>query len=197
MIQVRQLKTEAERAQAFNLRYRVYIEEMKRGTKSPDHSRKMVLDQMDESGLIFGAFEDERLVGTSRVNLVGEGHIDHEDLYEIEEFSQFCFGKIAIAGKLIVDPDYRGTHVCIALMKAMFVFGQTRNVEVWLLDCNKPLDRLYSRVGFVPYRTANHPEYGNVICMMMFPNDRQHHEKVGSPLRELIGQDRWKAPLVA
>lgn len=51
------------------------------------------------------------------------------------------------------------------------------------ININEPLFRFYTRQGYRTYKDAfRHPEFGEVIPMVLAMNDRHHLEAVRSPL---------------
>ncbi len=69
----------AEMCAIGRLRYEVLVAEMGRPEGHTDHENRTILEPMDGSGLLFGAFDGGgEAVGAIRANLVGDEGIDEE-----------------------------------------------------------------------------------------------------------------------
>lgn len=179
---IREIKTEKERELIFKFRYQIYENEMRRGCAHADHEKKMIFDSMDKDGFIFGVFENCELVATGRVNIASKGKVEPENVYQFNSLTSRTRAKSAVASKVMVDPSYRGAGIYLRLVKAMYRKLIELGVEDIYLDCNAPLDKLYGRLGFLPLRMADHPEFGSVMVMRLPARDSSHLTASKSPL---------------
>ena len=63
---IRPARTTREREAIFNLRYRIYVQEMQRPQKDADHHRQRIEDALDDHSVLYGAWVGEAIIGTIR-----------------------------------------------------------------------------------------------------------------------------------
>src|SRR4051812_22880348 len=68
-LDLRLTATPEERELVYRLRYRVYIDEMKRDLQAGvDHQNQRICDPLDQTALLLAAFHQGSVVGTCRLN---------------------------------------------------------------------------------------------------------------------------------
>jgi CRP-like cAMP-binding protein/GNAT superfamily N-acetyltransferase len=179
--------TRDERESAFRLRYDVYVREMGRSQPHADHARQAVEEPFDsQGGHIFLARDGDVPVGTVRVNLLREGPLECQDLYELERFVRYYPNAISMTTKLMVTRSHRGAAASWQLAAAAYRFARDNGVLIDFIDTNPHLVRMYQRFGYRFYKSnISHPEYGSVVPMAFFVGDVSYLEVVGSPFLEL------------
>lgn len=168
MPEIRIVKTTAELEQIYQFRYKIYVDEMARKQTYADHRRKTIVEPLDKTGYIFGAFEDGKVVGTLRVNFAKESDLGYyEELYNMRSVGESHPNHTSIVTKLIVADNNRYGRLTIRLCQAAFVLGLENEIKFNFIDCNQYLVRFFKFFGYEVY-TANviHPEYGEVTPMM-------------------------------
>ncbi|NNF58371.1 MAG: GNAT family N-acetyltransferase [Rhodothermaceae bacterium] len=106
-----------------------------------DWWRARVSDRPDPSELVFGAFEDTRLVGVAGLRFEHRPRTQH---------------KATLFGMAVL-PQFRGQGIGRALVKAVLEDAQatpgTRIVQLTVTESNAPARRLYESCGFVAFGT--------------------------------------------
>jgi len=126
----------------WRFRYEVYIEELKRDYPGADHDRRWLRDDDDEQpyavNLYLGPLD--QIVGVQRLLVWPPGEIPIEDAV------------IAEAGRLMIRPTARGTHVFPLLVDAMREQWVERDVQLCFLYCVPGLVKHYRMtLGARPY----------------------------------------------
>ena len=176
--------SDADRNAVYRFRYDIYVEEMKRVQTYADHQLKTIQEPLDETGNLLIAEENGRTVGTARFNVgVNESFRFYTDLYQLRSFGPFFPRHISITSKLMVAPEYRRSFLPRQLSVCCYVHGLRLGTAFDFIDCNSPLVPFFSKLGYRQvFPNILHPEYGNVVPMVLAMHDRAHLEKVRSPL---------------
>ena len=192
-IEIRQITSESDRQQAFNLRYRIYVEERQVSQTYADHSRRIIEEPLDpapgerpvEEGVILGAFAGERLIGTARYNFCDHPGIGpYADWYRLKDFGLTPQHRATFVTKLCVEPEYRGSRAMLMLSVGLFEHNLQNGVKISFLDCNPPLEPLFQKLGYrQPFENFHHPEYGSVHPMVLVMNDLEHFRSIRSPFK--------------
>lgn len=176
----------------YRFRYEIYVREMNRNIKDVDHATSKVQDSLDDWAYNLYAVQDRQIVGAARINFSDDGEFPYSDLYQTKKFEKHFRGIISLGTKVMVSAEKRGSKVFSCLLKGMYTLVTQKGSRATVLDCNAPLDRIYEKVGFRKYlESYNHPEYGNVMGMIIDHFDRDHFVQVNSPLLPLL--DQWRA----
>lgn len=177
-----------ERAAAFRLRYRVYVQELGYRQLHADHVRRWVEEPLDATAELFVAYADNELIGTVRSNM-GDAH-DFGGVasrYGMAQLGALYPQRVALTAKLIIDPRYRNGRVFHELAHAVFRLGVLRGMAADFIDCEQRLVPMYRRLGYRPVgdQPFEHPELGPRMPMRLLA-DREYLRIVRSPfLRNL------------
>lgn len=167
MHEIRIVETDAELEQVYQFRYKIYVDEMGRKQNYADHRRKTIIEPLDKTGYIFGAFENGKVVGTLRVNFAKDSDLGYyEELYQMQSVGESHPNHTSIVTKLIVADTNRYGRLAIRLCQSAYVFGLENEIKFNFMDCNQHLVHFFTFFGYEVY-TANviHPEYGEVTPM--------------------------------
>lgn len=167
MPDIRIVKTTAELEHVYQFRYKIYVDEMGRKQNYADHRRKTIIEPLDKTGYIFGAFDNGEVVGTLRVNFAKQSDLGYyEELYNMRSVGESHPNYTSIVTKLIVDHNHRFGRLAVRLCQAAYVFGLENEIKFNFMDCNQHLVGFFTFFGYEVY-TANviHPEYGKVTPM--------------------------------
>lgn len=186
-ITIRPIASPAEYQAVCQLRYQVYINERQVDEKYADHDRRVIEEPLDKRGVVLAAFEHGRVVGSIRMNVGHDPHIDdYADFYDIDGIGGRDRGTKAIVTKLMVDQDHRRSMLGIRLVQEAYQRFLEMGVRFVFIDANENLIKLYERLGFVTHREdAVHPVYGLVRRMVIDLHDEAHFEAVRSPFLAL------------
>lgn len=186
MPEIRIVNTTAELEQVYQFRYKIYVDEMGRKQTYADHRRKTIIEPLDKTGYIFGAFENGEVVGTFRVNLAKESDLGYYvELYRMPSVGESYPNHTSIITKLIVDQNHRFGKLTTRLCQAAYIFGMEHEIKFNFIDCNEPLVGFFMAFGYEVY-TANviHPEYGEVTPMVCDLMNIDLFRRRKSPLAE-------------
>lgn len=187
---VRFVATLDEREASFRLRYRIYVESMKRLADKADHSRKVLKDEYDDQARSVVAVRDNRVIGTLRLFWGGDKPFCQSlaRAYYLAPFLEFLrHDQICIVERLMVCENHRGSTTMLRMYKRVMEFVITHAVEVVLLDCEPKDITSYLKLGFRPFGvTYDYPGIGKVIPMALVVGDYEYLKSVGSPFACLI-----------
>ncbi|EFI34088.1 GCN5-related N-acetyltransferase [Desulfonatronospira thiodismutans ASO3-1] len=180
--EIRIARTDSEKERIFRFRYKVYIEEMNRPAHA-DHDKRMITDWLDDTGTLIYAVDNGTVVGTVRVNLKRHGDIEFENEYDVRMFNPYYPKRLSSTTKFMVDPKYRGGTIMNRLIQYLYAYGLENGIYFDFINVNEPLFKFYSRLGYRSYKdNFHHPEFGEVVPMVLAMNDRHYLETVKSPL---------------
>ncbi len=182
-----------ERAQLHRFRYSVYVEEMGRRPTHANPVDRTLTDPLDAAACNFIALDGGRVIGALRANLGRDSDFGpYSSLYQMERAGRWYPDHVSMTSRFMIAPDYRGTSVGMRLILACFELGVERDVYFDFMDTNRHLEALYTRFGYVPYRgRVIHPEFGDVLPMVLNLTDTQHLESVGSPYVRVRRHQPW------
>jgi hypothetical protein len=183
MIEIRLAKTTNEREQIYRFRYQIYSEEMGRRQDYADHDRRMIVEPLDVTGKVFGAWEDGSVVGTVRTNFARDFDLGYyEHLYSLQRAGAYHPQHTSITTKLMVAKNHRGWNLAVLLAVAAYKTLRENGIEFDFIDCNSHLVPLFFKWGYRLYKeNAEHPEYGKVTPLVLALGDIQHLREVRSP----------------
>ena len=157
--QIRVVSSQAERADAFALRYRAY-RELGYIEESADTSFADKNDALD-STVIFAAYQDNVCIGTLRVSFshAGEAHHDVPTLPcapyypEVADLKRAALGSLVEMSRLAIDPAFTSTSfrttLFAALVRAGFLAAQAAEVSTILIATKPEFARFYQyMLGF-------------------------------------------------
>src|SRR5436190_21745012 len=141
-------------------RYAVYVEELKYPQKRADHVARTVIEPLDATGHILGAFDDAGvLFGSVRLNYGVESNFgEYVELYGMKQFGPYFPDRLVLTTKMILNPGYRGGTLMLRLCQASLLhttecFPRTAFA---LIDSKPPLDGLLP-TSWIPADRADDP----------------------------------------
>jgi GNAT superfamily N-acetyltransferase len=183
------LATSSEELQRlYRFRYEIYVEEMGRPQKHADHEARTIIEPLDQKAHQFLAEDDQgRVIGTLRTNFGGESLFgDYHALYGMDCLGEFPLERVSITTKFMVRPEYRRGTLGIRLAREVYRFCLLRGILVDFIDCNVHLETVFEGLGYRRYRSrVLHPEYGDVLPMVLLLTDLEHFDAVGSPFARI------------
>lgn len=191
-------RTAEEKMEVYRFRYRVYIEEMSMQIENADHKRKMIFDELDNSGLLIYAQAGGEIVGTQRLN-IGKIKDFPSDLVQYLSWERFqtCYSGqkqpvLAYTSKLMVDERYRNTPVLHLITSKGYELYWMHDVQFNFGACNFHLLRLYEQFGCRRYGASfTAPGYDGVLTpVVLIVEDTQHLRAVRSPFYRLARKRR-------
>lgn len=188
-IQIKIASTPQEKREVYQLRYKVYVEEMSKEQIIVDHENKMIYDDLDEWGILIYAQMGSQIVGTARLNIgyLGDYPSDLVECLSMKEFQSCRDGEdehlFSYASKLMIDEKYRGSSILYFILAEFYKISYPKQVLFGFTDCNVHLIRLYEQMGFNRYgKNFTDKGYGLLVPVVMIVRDFQHLREVRSPL---------------
>jgi hypothetical protein len=195
-IEIRKALTRADAEAVFRLRYEVYVEELARVQHFADHDARMIIEPLDVTAHLIGAFEDGRAVGTVRSNYARDSDLsDYESLYDMQAVGRDHPRATAVTTKLLVARAYRSTTLGYRLASAGYRAHLLAGIEHDFIDVYPARVPFFEKLGYRPHRAeVSHPEYGVVAVMRLSLRDESHLRSVRSPfLQHLLRPARSAA----
>ncbi len=181
---IRQAETQEDRERVFRFRYEVYVEEMQRPQTYADHAARKIEEPFDQTGHLFLA-EDAagRIVGTLRTNFGCDTDFGlYRELYGLECAGRWFPQQVSVTTKFMVAAEHRKSSLGVRIASQAYHFGLECGILFDFIDCNPPLEPLFLGLGYCRYRSRIvHPEYGDVLPLVLPVTDLAHLELVGSP----------------
>jgi predicted GNAT family N-acyltransferase len=183
----------AQMEKVLALRYRVYIQELKKDLPWADHERKWLTDPYDSTGATHFAVSrlGGQLVGCVRLHLstaIPKVLLEEMQIADPIERDGYRCGYVS---KLMVERSLRGKGASLLMMMSMIEHGAAAGGQYALFHCNPRLARLYEKLGFrqfgEPFQMAH---VGTQIPMINLFGDVDHFAKVGSPLAKFVRRYR-------
>lgn len=185
-IQIKIAENEQELTDLYQFRYRIYIQELSRDQKHADHKKRLLKEPLDVLGINLIAKNEDQIIGSARVNLSKlETLGNYVELYDIKKVDQHL-GHTAIVTKFMVSQEYRRSVLSLLLANECFQIGKRNHVKYTFIDCYPKLINYFKKLGFRSYRdNIHHPEYGDVIPLVLYNEDIDHLKRVNSPFLKL------------
>lgn len=180
--EIKEALTDEERRHIYALRYRVYIEDMKKPYVYADHLNKLLFDNFDETATLLYAVRNNQTVGTMRVNFAEDCRSYCEKL-SLNLFNKTSIENISLCSRFMVDPKWRNSMIFAKIAVAMYLLGRRRNVELNFMHCAPHLVRIFEYIGYQRYMDEFYDqEVGVQVPMILLLNDIDHLKKVRSPI---------------
>ena len=168
--------------EAFNFRYKIYVEEMGRQQSYADHQAKTIIDPMDKTAHHGVAFRDGAIAAVIRLNFVRDGNVDpYYEFYEIDKLPEDFQEKVSICTRNMVAAEHRRSPLAFRMLKLMYELALNNGSTSCYIDVNKPLVPLFEKIGCRPLFEKQHADYGLVTVMRLDGLDLDHLRKVRSP----------------
>ncbi len=186
-VTIRLAKSSEDLEKLYRFRYHIYVEEMGRTQRYADHAQRRIEEPFDATGANFIALAGDELVGCLRWN--GGRHTDfgeYVDLYDMRCAGPYFPHHCGTTTKLMVSREYRRTGLVVPLCTAGYQHARAQGLMVDFMDCNPHLESQFAQFGYRAYRPRiQHPEYGNVLPMLLVCPDYDHLAELHSPLAPL------------
>jgi hypothetical protein len=184
---IRRAESSTDLEALYRFRYAIYVEEMGRPQRYADHVRRCIEEPLDATAANFIAIKDDAIVGCVRWNSGQNTDFgEYIALYEMHRAGA-CFPKqCGITTKLMVDAAHRRSVLPVLLCRAGYTYARHQGLLVDFMDCNSHLEEQFAQFGYRSYRDRiEHPEYGDVLPMVLLCPDLEHLQRVRSPLTDI------------
>jgi predicted GNAT family N-acyltransferase len=141
-------RTPEQLLEAQRIRYEVYCEELGRTSPFADAQRRVIADDLDETGHVLLALEDEAPIATLRMNMARHGPLGLlGELYGMAQ-SPHHPQDTAIVTKFIVRKDHRVRQSSFQLMTTALGMAQRYDIRECFMDCVPELLPFFASLGF-------------------------------------------------
>jgi predicted GNAT family N-acyltransferase len=194
-LMVRQPKTGPEFYSIYRLRYEVYVEELKWQERYADHSRKRIVDPLDETAYLLGAWDDDQCVGTVRTNFARDGQLEpYFDYYGLRQLPSEALSEVSITTRLMVIPALRKSPLSARLACATYRHVLKQGIKADYCDCIPKAVPFFLRLGYrLHLPEFHHPDYGLGVVLRLDLRDEAHLAANRSPFRKHLAS--WQARL--
>jgi hypothetical protein len=183
-ITIRQAETAEDRQRVFRFRYEIYVEEMQRPQTYADHAARTIEEPFDATGHLFLAEDDKgQIVGTVRTNFGRDTDFGYyRELYGMEWLGRHYPETVSITTKLMIRPELRSGTLAFRICTETYRYNLRAGILFDFIDCNPHLEDHFQRLGYRRYlERIQHPEYGDVLPLVLPATDLEHLESVGAP----------------
>lgn len=192
MPEVHVATTREEREAIYRFRYEVYVREFGRRLGEPDHERRWVRDQDDESAhtTILYTGTPQNITACVRLRHWPAGQVPAADVktLSLDRIPRADRRSLAEIERLMVHPDVRGKLLVAALVKRSYeILVGEHGSEMVFCYCSPGLMHFYRRIAMRPYggRLVNAPD-GLMIPMVSVTSDTDYYRQVGSYLTPMV-----------
>ena len=190
---VRFSATEQEFNASYQLRYKVYVEQMGRFKDMGNHELKELKDEHDNYARSIIAIKDGLAIGTLRLFWGQDKNFSPWliDAYHLSLFlKELDPQQICIVERLMVDLCHRGGSATLRMYKEVMHFVLDHHIEAVLLNCEPHHLNSYLKLGFKPFAEIySYPGIGLVIPMVLITGDYEHLKRIGSPFYLLTREE--------
>ncbi len=169
-VEVFRAQSQDEREELFRFRYDVYVEELGRYRRAADHTGRRLVEPEDDHSVLYGAREDRKVVGTSRLTFGADGFSARQiDQYGLSPFlSEAPARLIAVGERLMVAPHLRGSPVASQLRDLALDDVEAAGVRLIFGNCEPHLLSLNLSAGGRTYaeHNINSEEAGYLIPLV-------------------------------
>ncbi len=178
-------QSDEDREELFGFRYAIYVEEMGRYRRIADHEGRRLVEPEDANGILYGARDGGKVVGTSRMNLGARGFSDRQvGQYGLAPFlAEVPAELIAVGERMMVAPHLRGSTVGPRLRDLSRGDLEAAGVRLLFGNCEPHLLSLYLSSGARTYaeHNINSEDAGYLIPLLFLVGDADDlAEAIGS-----------------
>jgi hypothetical protein len=191
-LHVKEAITPEERLIAYQLRYRVFVDELR--YEIPNARPEQGLTQpSDAHARIFVGFDGDTPAGTVTLNALKDGPVDHAVMrnYAVEPFLRHVSAAaIGIVHKALVVEQHRDDRLFHDMITGMIRTAFPAGMQFCFLESSPYLVRFHERMGFRRYAPAfTYPDSGMVsLPMCLVTTDLEYLRKVGSWLHPVLAE---------
>jgi len=150
-------KNETERNDIYELRYKVYVEEMKKNISSVNNLSKFLKDGRDDHSVHFYLRDDNGVYAclTSIVGFMTNFTESEKKSFSLDSFSGYLKREeISISRKLIVDPSRRNLRAAISIIRNARIYAINNGIKIDFCHCYPHLIPFYKKLGYKTYKES-------------------------------------------
>jgi Acetyltransferase (GNAT) domain len=188
-VTIRRIVGDHELRSVLKQRFNVYHEEL--GYPLPvGVTGDLEPEALDSRGTIFGAFAEDTVIGSVRLNY---GAADDPDggfgvytrFYDLRHFHEHFPHNLVLVTRLVMAPTHRGGSMLQQFAIALYEHTRQEQPDVrfCIIDCIPKLQAMFERIGYRQIGPwLDHPMAGPVVQMAFAVYDLHHFQRVRSPL---------------
>lgn len=190
-MQIKIARTAAEKTAVFHFRYAVYVSQMKLQIMDIiDHKNKLSYNknELHDNSVLLYAVSHNKIVGTVLLSIFEPGKIPTKIIkrYDLSQKVNISHVRIAQAGSLMLDKNYRGKKIVTSLLKKVYQIAAQQKVDLMFCYCFPGLVHYYIPFGFHPYsKTLHYIKEGITIRLVLIMNEVKYFQKIYSPFLKL------------
>jgi len=187
-------ETAEELRTAYQLRYKLYVENMNRCLDISDHKNRELRDPSDEYGRIIISVKNNETRGTLRLLWGADRPFNYKQTenYNLSPFlSTMGAEKVCIIERLMVDKQSRQSLTLLQMYDMVMQFILNNKIELVVISAEAHYFSSYLKQGFRHHaKPYNNPGLGPTTPMAWVVGDYDHLIKVGSPYAALASADQ-------
>ena len=169
-------------------RYDVYVKELNRQQKYANHGEQTIGDPLDEFSTNIVARDGNNIVACLRASFLRDGDAAfYKRFYRVNEYFA-SIERITIVTQLMISAQCRKYKVARLLCEQVYEYAFLNEIDYCLIDCNDPLESMFTKLGFVTLFRDRHFDYGPVNVMLLDLCDFEHLRAVRSPFAAVYGR---------
>ncbi|MEN9611914.1 MAG: hypothetical protein RLZZ628_2728 [Bacteroidota bacterium] len=164
-LQIKMAETPEEFEQIERLIYETFVEEI---PQHPQNQAKRLKDKFHEKNQYLIAILEGEVVGMVVLNDKRPFSLD----YKIKNLDDLLppFNKIVEVRLLAIQKSVRGGKILFELIRAMVEWNQDKGVDIAIISGTTRQQKLYKKMGFVPFHPAIGSEDATFIPMVLVAN---------------------------
>jgi len=189
-IVIREVTCAQEKLAVYQLRYRVFVEELGAKASQDEHDRRALSDALDSNELLLGAFDSGRLVGSVRGNHAEDCPAYLRSRYDLQPLIDAHPRFVTVTTRMVVERDCRYGLLGARLSKALFERYLDRGIRYDCIDCQEHMRLFFLRLGYRPgAEPFIHPDSGRThFPMILDVSDLAHFVAIRSPFAQLAAR---------
>ena len=109
MADIRLAHADTDRSAVYAFRYNVIINELGVRLATADNARRVVIDSEDRTAHLLAAYDDGRVIGTVRMNVLADGPAEpHSSLLGLDSVEHGTLSEASVTSRLLVTASHRG-----------------------------------------------------------------------------------------
>lgn len=185
---IRIASTEEEKRLIYQLRHKVYVEELGWGYDLPE-SQEEIQDAEDATAYHYFAQDSQgQVVAAYRLHFGDSFTIPDSwrACYALDSFSEFPDHVFSFSGRLVCLPEHRGSSIVPRILMKAYDDGWKHGVRFSFCFCRPRLVELYERLGFIRYKDNIVDEVSGIGApMVMLNEDLEHLQRLKSPFQKI------------
>jgi hypothetical protein len=183
-VDVRLAQSAAERAEVFQFRYRVQVEELDMDPAGADRDQRLVRDGLDADATHLTLRQRGEIVATVRLSGGPSAPLPREvdPIYRLSQFDLFGRRALTLTDRLVIAREHNHAEAAV-LLGAAYKIARRQGSRFDFTHCAPGLVRLYEQLGYRRYTECFvDSETGYRVPMVLLTEDLGYLRTMRSPL---------------